>query len=38
MNEYFEGLEKNHFREGITNLEKSWDKCVEFWGEYVYEK
>lgn len=29
VNEYFEDLEKTHFREGIMNLEKRWGKCVE---------
>lgn len=35
VNAYFEGLEETHFREGITNLEERWSKCVELRGDYV---
>lgn len=29
VNAYFKALEKTHFREGITNVEKRWSKWVE---------
>lgn len=35
VNAYFEGLEENHFREGIEKLEKRWTKCVELRGDFV---
>ena len=35
VNDYFEDLKENYFREGIGHLEKSWTKCVELWGDYV---
>ena len=35
VNEYFEGLEENHFKEGIGNLEKRLAKCIELRGDYV---
>ena len=35
VNDCFEGLEENHFREGIKNLEKRWTKCVELRRDYV---
>lgn len=38
VNEYFEGLEENHFREGIRKLEKRLGKCVEVRGDYVEKK
>ena len=35
VNGHFEGLEENHFEEGIGNLEKRWAKCVELRRNYV---
>lgn len=35
VEEYFAGLERNHFMEGITALERRWNKCVEVHGDYV---
>jgi histone-lysine N-methyltransferase SETMAR len=35
VNDYFEGLEENHFREGIKKFEKRWGKCVELRGDYL---
>lgn len=35
VEEYFTGLEKSHFMEGITALERRWTKCVELNGDYV---
>uniref|UniRef100_A0A0K0FT80 Uncharacterized protein n=1 Tax=Strongyloides venezuelensis TaxID=75913 RepID=A0A0K0FT80_STRVS len=32
---YFEGLEENHFKEGIEAMESRWKKCIELEGEYV---
>ena len=37
VNDYFEGLEKKHFREEIGNLEKRWAKCVELREEIISE-
>jgi len=34
INNYFEDLEEIHFQEGIRNLEKRWEKCVELRGDY----
>ncbi|CAK9833213.1 Histone-lysine N-methyltransferase SETMAR [Anthophora retusa] len=36
-NDYFEELPKNHFREGINELENRWKKCIELKGEYTEE-
>ncbi|CAK1602432.1 unnamed protein product [Parnassius mnemosyne] len=35
VEDYFAGLERNHFMEGITALERRWNKCVEVHGYYV---
>jgi [histone H3]-lysine36 N-dimethyltransferase SETMAR len=35
VNEYFEGLPENHFRDGINKLENRWNRCIELFGEYV---
>lgn len=35
VEEHFAGLERNHFMEGITALERRWNKCVEVHGDYV---
>lgn len=35
VNEYFDGLEENYFREGIEKLEHRWNKCIELRGDYV---
>ncbi|CEF59956.1 Transposase, type 1 family-containing protein [Strongyloides ratti] len=32
VNGYFEGLEKNHFKEGIEAMESRWKKCIELEG------
>lgn len=32
---YFAGLERSHFMEGITSLERRWNKCLELHGDYV---
>jgi hypothetical protein len=34
VDDYFEGLDENHFRDGIKKLEHRWTKCVEL-GDYV---
>lgn len=34
-NDYFEGLEKTYYLEGIKKLEKRWTKCIELKGDYV---
>lgn len=37
LNEYFEGLPENHFRNGIHELENRWEKCLALKGEYIEE-
>ncbi|CAH2083387.1 unnamed protein product [Euphydryas editha] len=35
VNEYFEGLDESHYKNGITALEHRYEKCINFNGEYV---
>jgi histone-lysine N-methyltransferase SETMAR len=35
VNDYFEGLDENHFRDGIKKLEHRWTKCMDLEGDYV---
>lgn len=35
VNQYFDELPENHFRDGITELENRWRKCIEVMGEYT---
>lgn len=35
VNNYFDGLPENHFRDGINKLADRWNKCIELLGEYV---
>lgn len=35
VDSYFEGLEENHFRDGIKALEHRWMKCIALQGDYV---
>jgi histone-lysine N-methyltransferase SETMAR len=32
---YFSDLTNNHYRDGITALERSWNKCISLEGDYV---
>ncbi|CAH2101194.1 unnamed protein product [Euphydryas editha] len=35
VNEYFEGLDESHYKNGITALEHRYEKCINFNGDYV---
>jgi histone-lysine N-methyltransferase SETMAR len=32
---YFADLTKNHYRDGIMELEHRWNKCISLKGDYV---
>jgi hypothetical protein len=32
---YFADLMKNHYRDGITALERRWNKCISLKADYV---
>ena len=34
-NEYFEGIDKNYFLQGIKKLEYRYNKCIQLKGDYV---
>jgi hypothetical protein len=34
---YFADLTKNHYRDGIMELEHRWNKCISLKGDYVEE-
>lgn len=35
VNDYFSGLNKSYYTEGMTGLEKRWTKCIKLKGDYV---
>lgn len=35
VNGYFQGLDKNFYKNGMMALEKRWSKCIELGGTYV---
>jgi hypothetical protein len=32
---YFANLTRNHYRDGVTELEHRWNKCISLQGDYV---
>jgi hypothetical protein len=35
VNDYFSGLDKSYYIEGMKGLEKRWTKCIKLKGDYV---